>query len=91
MIKSSPYIRCIKYIRFKLWHFSLDILCKNKKTCAGGGLMILGLFCSHTTWAPHSHRVEHELLCIPKYSRVKCEAIHPTAKVGPTLGDATGQ
>ncbi len=30
----------------------------------------------------------HELLCIPKYSRVKCEGIRLTAKVGPKLGHA---
>ena len=35
---------------------------------------------SHRTWAPCSHWVHHELLWIPKYSRVKYEAICPTAK-----------
>ncbi len=58
---------------------------------AGGGVMILGLFCSHRTWGPHSHWVDCELLCIPKYSRVKFEAIHLTAKAWPKLGDSTGQ
>jgi len=30
---------------------------------------------------PHGH-LEHELLCIPKYSSVKYKAICPTAKIG---------
>ena len=46
----------------------------------------LGLFCSHRTWTSCSHSVHHELLCIPKYSRVKCEAICPTAKAWLKLG-----
>ncbi len=62
-----------------------------KVTHAGGGLMIWGLFISHRTWEPHSHWVDHEVLCIPKYSRVKCEDMCPTAKVGLKLGHATGQ
>lgn len=37
----------------------------------------LSLFCSHMTCAPCSHWVERELLCIPKYSRVKCQASYP--------------
>jgi len=34
----------------------------------------LGWFCSHRTWTPCRHWVHHELLCIPKSSRVKYEA-----------------
>lgn len=37
----------------------------------GGGMMI---------WAPCSDSVNHEFLCIQMYSRVRCEAISPTAK-----------
>lgn len=37
----------------------------------GGGMMI---------WAPCGHWVEHELLCISKCSRFKCEAICLTVK-----------
>jgi len=33
---------------------------------ADRGLMIFGLFCCHRTWAPCSHRVNHELHSIPK-------------------------
>ncbi len=58
---------------------------------AGEGLMSLGFFCSHRTWVPHSHWVDHEPLCIPKYSRLKCEAIRMTAIAWPKLGHATGQ
>jgi len=46
-------------------------------------MMILGLFYRHGPWASHSHCVDHELLCIPKYSRVKFETIHPRAKAWP--------
>ena len=40
----------------------------------------LGLFCSHRTWELCSYGVRHELLCILKYSDVKCDAICRTAK-----------
>lgn len=40
------------------------------------------------TWVPPSH---HELVCIAKYSRVKHEAICPTAKAWLKLGHATEQ
>ena len=33
----------------------------------------------------------HEILCIPKYSRVKCEAICLTVKARLKLGHAAGQ
>ncbi len=56
---------------------------------ARGGVVIVGLFCSHRTWGPHSHWAYCELL--PKYDRVKLEAIHLTAKAWPKFGDATGQ
>lgn len=39
----------------------------------GRGLMIWCLFCR--TWAPCSHQVNHELLCISKHSRVKCKTM----------------
>ena len=39
---------------------------------------------------PCSRQVDHKLLCIPKYSRVKCEAICPTAKAWMKVGHATG-
>jgi len=42
-------------------------------------------------WAPCSHWVYHELLCILKYSSQICEVICPTAKAWPLLGNATGQ
>ena len=51
-----------------------------------GGMMIWGSFCSHRTWTPCSQWVHHELLYIPKYSRVKCEAICLTAKAWLKLG-----
>jgi len=58
---------------------------------ADGGVMIFGLFLSHRTWAPCSHWVDHELLCIIKCFRVKREAISPKSKAWPKLGHATGQ
>lgn len=30
----------------------------------------LGLVCSHRTWVPCSHSLNHKLLCIPTYSRM---------------------
>lgn len=50
-----------------------------------------GLFSSHRTWTPCSHWVSHELLCIPKYSRVKYEAITLTAKALPKMAHVTAQ
>lgn len=35
----------------------------------------LGLFCSHMTWTLFSHGVGHELLWMPRYSGINCEAI----------------
>jgi len=49
------------------------------------GLMIWALF----TATEHRQHVHHELLCIPNYSRVKYEAICPTAKAWLKLGHAT--
>ena len=46
----------------------------------------VGLFCSHWTWTPCSHWVQHELLWIPKYSRVRCESICLTDKAWLKLG-----
>ncbi len=67
---------CFEQMRPKWWCLAINV------THAGGGLMILGLFCSHWIWTPHSHWVNHELLCIPEHARVKCDAIRPTAKIG---------
>jgi len=38
-------------------------------------------YCSHRTRTPCNYWVHRELLRIPKYSRVRCEAICATAKV----------
>ena len=38
-----------------------------------------------------SHWVHHELLCIPNYSKVKCEATCPKTKAWLKLGQETGQ
>lgn len=51
----------------------------------------MGFFCIHSPWAPCSHWVDHELYCIPKYFRGKCESVCPTVKACPKLSDATGQ
>lgn len=51
----------------------------------------IGLFSSHRTWTPCSHWVSHELLCIPKYSRVKYEAITLTAQAWPKMAHVTAQ
>jgi len=51
----------------------------------------VGLFYSHSTIALCSRWVDQELLSIPKYSRVKCEAICLTAEAWMRLGCAAGQ
>lgn len=51
----------------------------------------LNLFCCYRIWAPCSHWVGRELLCVPKYSRVMCENICLTAKVRSKLDLATGR
>lgn len=40
----------------------------------------LGLFAATGTWASSSHRLNHELICIPMYSRVKALAVCLIAK-----------
>lgn len=54
----------------------------------GGGVMIQAHFapggCGHLG-------VKHELLCRPKYSREKCEAMCPNTYSWATLGHPTGQ
>ena len=50
-----------------------------------------GLFCRHRSWTPCHHWSDRELLCIPKYSRVKCEATGLTTNAWLKLGHATGQ
>ena len=49
----------------------------------------LGLFCNHRTWALFMVLVNHELCCKSKHSRVKCEAICPTAEACLKLGQGT--
>ena len=41
----------------------------------------------HSTWRPCSHWDHQELFCIPKYSRVKCEA---RLKLGHAIGQWSG-
>lgn len=43
------------------------------------------------TWAHSSYWANHELLFMPKYSRLKCEAICPIAEALLKLDHATGQ
>ena len=40
----------------------------------------LGMICNHMAWA--TQWVIHELLCIAKFSRVKCETIYISTKIG---------
>lgn len=54
-------------------------------------VVVLGILCSHRTWALHSPLVNHERLDIPDYSRGKCKAIGLAAKAELELGHATGQ
>lgn len=51
----------------------------------------LDLFCSNRTWTHCSLWVDHELLCILKCSKVKCEAICPIANTRLSLGPRTRQ
>lgn len=53
-----------------------------------GGL-IWTFFYSYRIRKPYRHQVNHEILCIAKYSGVKFEAIYPTAKAWPKLGHTT--
>lgn len=49
-----PRWRCLQHV----WWKPNKYVCTNtsyQKSVAGGGLRIMGLFCSHRTWAPHSH------------------------------------
>lgn len=45
----------------------------------------------YRTWAPCSHWIDQELVCIPTYSRVKREAICLTAEAWRTLSYAAEQ
>lgn len=48
--------------------------------------MIWCLFCR--TWAPCSHQVNHELLCISKHSRVKCKTMMTQVPMGTAASSA---
>lgn len=36
-------------------------------------------------WASYNHRIDHKHVCIPKYSRLKCETVSLTAKASQKL------
>lgn len=48
-------------------------------------------FCTNRNLAPCSYQLYHEILCIPKHSRVRRKAICPTAKSWTSLGHIRGQ
>jgi len=52
-----PKCRCLAIMQRYIWWKPNTAACQHKH---------VGLFCSHRTWAPCSHWVDHEFLCRPK-------------------------